>query len=262
MGIVADWISDFDLTLKEMQVCSSVKALGTLIMVELSDFPIVFNMLSPHSSTISEVIHAEAEFERGKRRMVNVWEDQWKLRRPHIISRIQSIVEKNVRLGARSCTAVPLLSADAKLFFEANHLQGYVKVKQHFALFHKGEIVATAAFDIRPMNFSPNYRSAELVRYCTKAGITVVGGLGKLIKRYIQLEKPNDIMTYADKDWSRGHGYIQLGFTFVNETAPIKLYLDEHSKRVSETKLRLGSARPDFTREVFTTGNIKYILYL
>ena len=58
----------------------------------------------------------------------------------------------------------------------------------------------------------PDYTSAELIRFATKDGFTVTGGLSKLIKHYMKMLAPNDLMSYADRDWSLGKGYLAAGF--------------------------------------------------
>ena len=262
MGIKIEWVSELKETLKDLQIQSAIKLLGNQTLLELLEFPIVFNMLSASTANLSETLETRSEFESKESRVVNVWEDQWMFRKGQTIGRIKSIVGKNIRIGARNCSISQLSSSDAKLFFENNHLQGPVRAKCNIGLMLNGEIVAAAAFNIRPMNISPTYRSGELLLFCSKLGFTVVGGLSKLLKAYIQTEKPNDIMTYADKDWSRGHGYERLGFIPISETHPIKLYLNSDCQRISEKKIRSRNEIPNYNKEVFTTGNVKYILYL
>ena len=40
----------------------------------------------------------------------------------------------------------------------------------------------------------------------------VSGGMGKLLKAFIKDVQPDDIMSYADLEWSEGTVYEQLGF--------------------------------------------------
>lgn len=262
MDIKTKWIIEFKEALDEMQIQSSIKLLRDQILVELLEFPVVFNLLSTSNANLRNTLETRFTYEQKGQQVVNIWEDQWLFRKSQILGRIQSIIGENIRIGARNCSIALLSSIEAKLFFDTNHLQAHIRAKCNIGLVHKGELVAAVAFKIRPMHINPNYRSGELVRYCSKSGITVVGGLSKLLKSYIQIEKPNDIMTYADKDWSRGEGYLQLGFTAINETKPITLYLNSDYQRISEREFQRRDQTSNLFQEVYTTGNVKYKLFL
>ena len=44
------------------------------------------------------------------------------------------------------------------------------------------------------------------------AGQGIAGGMGKLLSRFIADVEPDDIMSYADIEWSDGGVYRHLGF--------------------------------------------------
>ncbi len=54
------------------------------------------------------------------------------------------------------------------------------------------------------------YRSYEMVRFANVTGVTVTGGLSKLIKAFAEEVKPDDIMTYVDREWSDGKATANL----------------------------------------------------
>jgi hypothetical protein len=47
-----------------------------------------------------------------------------------------------------------------------------------------------------------DFRSYELLRFASLQGYVVVGGMDKLMKAFMHENQPDDIMSYADKDWS------------------------------------------------------------
>ena len=47
-----------------------------------------------------------------------------------------------------------------------------------------------------------NQRSYELIRFATLKEFVVIGGFDKLLKAFCKEHQPDDIMTYADRDWS------------------------------------------------------------
>ncbi|MFN0291713.1 PDDEXK family nuclease [Pedobacter helvus] len=211
--------------------------------------------------------------------LVHLWEDVWLNKREQVLSRIHSFCGKNESLHGRKTKVTAIAAAPAKAFLQAHHLQGYIKTKFNFGLMLNQELVAVACFAAaRPMKSKGNdYQSAELVRFATKTGYTIVGGLGKLINHFLQQVKVNDLMTYADRDWSLGKGYDKLGFHFSGNTDPVTFYVDTDTmqryyahrlpKKIvlafdEQKVLNLDDflIQKGFLK-VFNTGNLKYHLY-
>ncbi|RZL13789.1 MAG: hypothetical protein EOO89_16980, partial [Pedobacter sp.] len=163
----------------------------------------------------------------GEPQIIKLWEDIWALHSTKVLSRIVSITGMNKLTGARNCTAETLNKADADLFLNKHHLQGSVNAKYRLGLRYKQDIVAVATFSTRPMpERGEGYISAELIRFCSASGLTVTGGLSKLITFFNRTFHPNDIMTYADLDWSTGESYEKLGFNYEGTTDPIVFWVD------------------------------------
>ena len=211
--------------------------------------------------------------------LVHLWEDVWISKREQVLSRIHSFCGQNKSLHGRKAKVVEVDTIAAKTFLEANHLQGYIKTKYSFGLMFGDELSAVACFAAsRPMKSKgEHYKSAELVRFATKASTTIVGGLGKLVKHFLQEVPVNDLMTYADRDWSLGKGYDKLGFHFSGTTEPVIFYVDiktmnrYQSHRLPKKILTAFDEQKilnldDFLTQngflkVFNTGNLKYHLY-
>jgi hypothetical protein len=211
--------------------------------------------------------------------LVHLWEDVWNNKREQVLSRIHSFCGLNKSLHGRKAKIEELQAAQAKAFLEAYHLQGYIKTKFNFGLRLNDELVAVACFAAsRSMKSKgENYKSAELVRFATKTGVTIVGGLGKLLKYFLQQVSVNDLMTYADRDWSLGKGYDKLGFHFSGTTEAVTFYVDTKTMnryqghRLPKKILAAFDEQnilnlDDFLTQngffkVFNTGNLKYHLY-
>ena len=56
-------------------------------------------------------------------------------------------------------------------------------------------------------------RSCEWIRYASLDGVGVDGGMGKLLKAFVDEVRPDDVMSYADASWSDGNVYRKLGFS-------------------------------------------------
>lgn len=214
------------------------------------------------------------------KQLIHLWEDVWLTKTEQVLVRLKSLFSKNAGFHARKTKIIEIEAQTAKSFLETNHLQGFVKAKYAFGLSTNEEIIAVATFsEVRPMKLKgSDYFSAELIRFASKEGITVVGGLSKLIKHFCKQVQVNDIMSYADKDWSLGKGYEKLNFVKTTETDPIFFYLemqnlkryaahrlpknilqsfkDQNSLNLDEFLVQLNYIK------VFNTGNLKYHLYL
>lgn len=194
--------------------------------------------------------------------VVNLWQDIWEAKKGPVMARMKSILGLNKRLHGRSTTIERISKPEADGFMDLYHIQGSVGARYCYALSYHGEHVAVATFSNKRkmVRRGAGYTSAELIRFATKDGFTVTGGLSKLIKYYLKQLAPNDLMSYADRDWSVGKAYLSSGFVLEGETGPADIYLD------TDTLQRYFLHRlpvPDLQayRKIFNTGNLKYVLY-
>jgi len=137
-----------------------------------------------------------------------------------LIAIIQSKLHYTRKVYARRCIARRIESIIAEKFLNEYHLMSFSKSGFHYGLFDSAELIAVASFSKgRKMNrLEEHQRSFELVRFCCKEGITVTGGLTKLLKCFANEKNPGDIMTYVDKQLSEGASYLKCGFKLHSET--------------------------------------------
>ncbi len=143
-------------------------------------------------------------------------------------SRIQSLFGKTETIFARNCSASRITKKEAEPFFEANHISGYANAKLKYGLHYRGELVATITFaQGRNLKISDGImRSYEWVGFCQKAGITVTGGLSKLLKTFERDKQPDHIATYIDCDWADGNAFKKLGFKITEELPALPFNID------------------------------------
>jgi len=163
-----------------------------------------------------------------------VYEDWW-LRKPEVVkSKIKSILKISKRIYARQCQTIKINKYEADLFLEENHICGSTNSKIKYGLFYNGELVAVATFASQ-RQFRDGSRSAEMLRFCTKNGFTITGGLDKLLKAYIRNYKPGNIMTYVNKDWGSGEAFLKLGFEIAGNKPPVTFYVNtKNGERIPE----------------------------
>ncbi|WP_225872628.1 hypothetical protein [Pedobacter frigoris] len=195
----------------------------------------------------------------------NLWEDIWVTRKDQVLGRIAAVIGVNRRIHARKTEIVAVTQQQADEFLIANHLQESAKAKYRFGLRENNRLVAVVTFsNLRYMkNGVEGYRSAELIRFATLAGYTVIGGFSKLLKHFIKEYGPHDVMSYSDRDWSLGKAYECAGFKLKEITPPATILLNVNTlerffpHRVSDEELC-----SDEYIQIFNTGNLKYLLYL
>lgn len=156
-------------------------------------------------------------------RLITIQEGYW-ARKPEIVkSRLKSILGFNERIFARQCKIKEIHTDKSAKFLNENHLQGAAKAKFHFGLFYKDELVSVCSFNKPRWSSIAEY---ELIRFATKLELTVVGGASKLMKAF-RSKNPGTIISYADRCWSTGNVYKELGFRFLNKTEPSYWWVSE-----------------------------------
>lgn len=212
--------------------------------------------------------------------LVHLWEDIWLTRHLQVLSRISSMLGMNRKIHGRKTKIKVITQAVADEFFDHNHLQGSAKARYKYALTLADKIVAVASFSAKRAmtRKAEGHTSIELILFATAEGYTVQGGLSKLIQYLVKTNAPNDVMTYADLDWSYGKGYEKLGFQLDEQTAAAEIFLDHQTMtryfrhRLPAEILTAISTLPEHElvpylnssgyNRIFNTGNLKYILYL
>jgi hypothetical protein len=154
--------------------------------------------------------------------LINIWEDDWELKKEIIKSRISSVFGLTQKIYARKCYIREISGKEEKDFLLKNHIQGYIPSKIKIALIENGEIVSLMTFG--------GYRKAlgkdriegeyELLRFCNKLNTSVIGGASKLFKFFIRKYSPEKVISYQNNSWSTGNLYSNLGFTQIGITDP------------------------------------------
>ena len=97
-------------------------------------------------------------------------------------------------------------------------------------------------------------RSYEWIRYASLPVLRISGGMGKILKTFIEEVQPDDIMSYADLEWSEGTVYEQLGFTLEGKKDPVLFGIDSEWNR---SPVKTGMTYPDVIAG--QTGNLFYM---
>ncbi|MES2418642.1 MAG: hypothetical protein V4541_10685 [Bacteroidota bacterium] len=280
MGIKPNWQREVHKAITALNSQALLKKDGHYLMIDCNTKLYIHLISLSHNFTPESLIELQDNYAKEEKLLVHLWEDVWLARQNQVLNRIRSFLGLNKTIHGRKTNVVIINQKQAQEFLAQYHLQGFVKAKYNYGLIMGSELVAVAGFSgQRPMRSKgPNYYSAELVRFASKNELTVVGGLSKLIQHHSKQVKINDIMTYADRDWSLGKGYIKLNFELSAITSPAFLYVNEQNglryfphrlpkailsdfETQNELDLETFMAKQRFVK-IFNTGNLKYHLYI
>lgn len=199
--------------------------------------------------------------------MLHIWDneplDKWK-------SVILSKVHQCQRIGARKCEIRRVFDDEAAVFLNRYHLQGFCRAKVKLGLYYNDELAEIATFS------KPRYNKAyewELIRLCSKGGVTVQGGATRLFNYFIKHWHPESVLSYANRRWSNGHVYEVLGFTLDHISPPAYQYYKQgkcyNRQQFMKHKLVAEGFDPNKTEsqimkergfdKVYDCGNLVYV---
>mgnify|MGYP005847198859 CR=1 FL=1 len=161
----------------------------------------------------------------------------------------------NKTVGARKCKLENISSSKYKTFCLENHAQGHVNSSVRYGLFHQKELIAVMGF-AKP-RFNQNF-DWELTRYCSKKGVNVMGGAGKLLKRFVK-NYDGSIVSYADRRRGVGNLYESLGFLKLGSSSPNYLWArhDKKLTRYQTQKHKLKKILKNYDPCISETQNMK-----
>jgi G:T-mismatch repair DNA endonuclease (very short patch repair protein) len=200
------------------------------IVIPSKNIAIEFNGMHFHSTLFKEKqyhINKTKECELNGYRLIHIWECDWKLKRNIIESNLLNIIGKTPnKIFARKCIIKEVPRKIASEFLNINHLQGYALDKIRIGLYHDNELVSLMTFSKTRKNLGGTSKDGEyeLLRFCNKLNTTVVGGASRMLKYFINHHTPLKITSYANRDWSQGNLYTQIGFNFIGYTTPGYFY--------------------------------------
>ena len=205
-----------------------------------------------------------------------VTEDRWRRQPEMMQARILAHLEVFTPMFARNCEVRKIDKEIAAEFLNRNHSYGDAACKYRYGLYLKrytgkrveisrqarndsgdtlvqpGTLVAVATFSNarKWQKGDKTIRSYEWTRYASLPGVRINGGMGKVLKAFIKEVQPDDIMSYADLEWSEGAVYERLGFSLEGQKDPVAFEVDGSWRRSPVGPGMTRKAGPGMTEEV------------
>ena len=180
---------------------------------------------------------------------VIITEDRWNSQKSMTQARLLAHLEIFSQAFARNCEIRRIDKKEAQEFLQANHSYGHAACRYQYGMFLKrqtghlaekfpvkpgmtevspGMLVAVATFSNarKWIKGDKEIRSYEWTRFASLPGLRISGGMGKMLKTFINEVRPDDIMSYADLEWSEGSVYNALGFSLEGTKDPVMFVVD------------------------------------
>jgi hypothetical protein len=208
-----------------------------------------------------------------------IFEDEYRDKKEIVESRIRNLLGKSITIYARKCEIREVEDNNLlRDFLDKSHIQGFVGSKIKLGLFYNNELISLMTFGNlrRNMGKVSKEGSYELLRFCNSLNTSVVGGASKLFKYFMSVYKPEYILSFADRRWSNGDMYFQLGFEFKNNTVPNYFYIINGNRGYryayrkdilvkkgfdpNKTELEIMTERGHF--RIFDRGSVKFEYFI
>lgn len=145
------------------------------------------------------------------------------------------ILLPKTKLYARKCAIYRIKPQVGDKFLEENHLQGTCRGQMlYLGLVYEDELVQLMTFG--KSRYNKNY-DIELLRLCTKQGISVIGGASKLFKYATKMYELSSIISYCDAAKFDGTVYTKIGMKYHHATPPQEIW-SKRSDKITANLLR------------------------
>ncbi|MFW6282352.1 MAG: DUF7487 domain-containing protein [bacterium] len=190
-------------------------------------------------------------------KLIHIFEDEWIFKQDIIKERLKYILNKNedrIKVYARQCVIKEIDASTKNKFFEKYHLQGKDSSRIKLGAFYGNELVSVMTFSHGNISKGSTFNENiwELNRFATNYNYHIPGIASKLLTYFKRNYEWKEIFSYADKRWSNGNLYYELGFNYEHDTEPNYWYIkdfqrfhrfglrkrEDESKDITEYELR------------------------
>jgi hypothetical protein len=202
-------------------------------------------------------------------KLIHIFSDEWRDKKEICKSMISNRLGVTPRrVFARKCNIRELTKQEEKEFFKRSHISGFVPSRKCFALIYDDTIIS--AISLRAPRQKKYEGMLEIARFASLTDYSVVGGLSKLIKFSSTYTKDNGhtgLLTYADRRFGEGSGYLSAGFSLVGNTGIDYWYtdgqirIDRFSIKTNKQKTEKQQAYDNRLMKVHGCGSNIYLKY-
>ena len=155
--------------------------------------------------------------------LLSFYRHQWETKKEIV----ESIIRNKIGLSekvfyARKCLVKEITWAECKIFLEENHIQGSGRpAGTYYGCFYGEELLSVMTFGKPMYNLEYEY---ELIRFCCKKNLRVIGIASKFLSYFKKLKNPRNLLSYANRNISKGNLYTRLGFQEIGREISFMYY--------------------------------------
>ncbi len=208
--------------------------------------------------------------------LIHIFEDEWLFKQDIVKSRLKQILGLNNNLSkihARKCEIKEISPEIKNEFLNKFHLQGEDKSNIKLGAFYNNELISVMTFSHGSISRGSKLNKDiwELNRFCSDYNYHIVGIASKLLSYFKKNYEWKEIFSYADRRWSLGNVYKQIGFELEHTTKPNYFYYKNNFNRIHRFNLRKRSNEPKDIPEwilrlkegycrIYDCGHLKFII--
>lgn len=137
---------------------------------------------------------------------------------------------QSIRVHARQCEIRTCSKDEKRALLDTNHVQGNDNAPIVYGAYYGDKLVAVMTFSKPRVALGAKGKKDrtgewELSRFCTDVNFRIPGIASKLLTHFKRNHSWKEIYSYADKRWSVGNMYYQLGFQLVADNPPDYFYV-------------------------------------
>jgi len=199
--------------------------------------------------------------------LIHLFDSDWSQRNDIVKSVLLSKVNKTMSIGARQCEIVELSTTEANTLISQWHLQGpAIGATHRYGLKYNNEIVSIMTFSKQRVvmkSKTHDDNTFELLRFCNKPYINVIGGASRLFKHFIKAASPSKIISYADRFWvNQGSNvYTSLGFSLVERNITMGYFYTDFTNKYHRYAFRKTNEMGNMTEEDYWATKGFYRVY-
>ncbi len=175
------------------------------------------------------------ECEKKGIQLFHIFENEYTQKQDIWLNIIKDKLQKNQKIGARKTTIKEITPKEQRDFENNNHLQGQGLSSIRIGLFYEQELVSLMTFGKARLSKKYQY---EMIRFCSKIGYTIQGAASKILNYFEKKYNPLSIVSYANRRYSVGNLYNQLGFKLEHTSKPNFFYFDREYILYSRQKFQ------------------------
>lgn len=243
------------------------------IYIPSKNIGIEYNGLHWHSEQYAGTRHMRTKWEKAREkgvRILNIFEDEWLLKRPIVERAIVASLGLSRTSYARQFKIESLDKETAAKFLNEYHIGGNRNGSYRIGLYLKNNLEAVLVCG------KHSSEQWEIIRYASSHNI--VGGFRRLFSRFIKELNVSRCLSYCDLRYGSGKSYLDAGFECVQVTEPDYWWFKKSIRipryQTQKHKLRTYSIFADFYsdnkseteictdagyRRIWGVGHLKFI---